>query len=136
MRPLVAAGRSGLALLVVSSTMCTPDDPRQPPPSPRASVDVVVLRETTYRIVCDPVPEQMLDVKMATARSASGAVWAIASVPVSHGVAVPAMGDCGPFTLALNDRLSEATARDVADEVRALEARFGDGPDPASAMAP
>jgi hypothetical protein len=124
------AGLGAAALLAVATATCTtsetPSEP--PPPSVHAGARIVDLPTGPYRVQCAPVPEQMLDVKIASAGSSSGAVWAIASVPASQGVAVPATDRCGPFALAVSERLSAETAAALIEEVRALEARFGGVP--------
>jgi hypothetical protein len=130
---IALATRIGAAAMLVAAATCTSNDgPSRPPSSPSEPADdVVVLPTCSYRIGCDPVPEQMLDVKISNAASSSGTAWAIAGVPASHGIAVPALDACGPFALAVNERLSADAAAAVVDEVRALEVRFGDVPLPA-----
>jgi hypothetical protein len=119
----------GVAALLAGMTASCTSAPEAStgPPSTAAQPDreVVELRAGSYRIECNPVPQQMLDVKIANAASPSGEVWAIASVPSSQAVAIPARDRCGPFALAVSERLSPETAAALVNEVRALEDRFG-----------
>jgi hypothetical protein len=98
--------------------------------SSRVEPPIVELPSGSYRVGCAPVPEQMLDVKISTAGSAAGITWAIAGIPSSQAIAVPATGSCGPYSLAVSERVSPETAEALTNEVRALQDRFGSVPPP------
>ena len=113
------------------STASPTDSPGSDHSSPLGAPRTVELPSGTYRVVeCDPVPEQMLDVKVSNAGSTAGLAWAIAGIPSSQGIAVADASGCGPYTLAVNERVSAYTAEAVASEVRALENRFAGVPPP------
>ena len=79
----------------------------------------------TYRSECLPVPEALLDIKLANVGSSTGLVRAITGIPAIQGVAVPGLGaGCGAYSFALVDGLSAGTARALRAEIRTEDKRF------------
>jgi hypothetical protein len=128
----VARFRLVATLLVVLSGACTGDGATSSSPTESAagsgattSSIVFELGGRTYRSECLPVPEALLDIKLANVGSATGLVRAITGIPAIQGVAVPGRGTgCGTYSFAIVDGLSDGTARALRAEIRTEDDRF------------
>lgn len=131
--PRIAGRRSVVSVLIALSVACTATGPTPSSPADTASGSTATpspsvafdLDGRTYRSECLPVPEALLDIKLANAGSPSGLVRAITGIPAIQGVAVPSRwAGCGTYSFALVDGLHERTAEALRAEIRAEDQRF------------